>query len=87
LQLYFFFKAVQDRCMEVRLLAASTLALMIFNGGTHILPMSIAAIGCVRWCRRSRAATGVRSRSRSRSASRECLRGAETAARRRVRQR
>src|SRR6478736_6191720 len=27
------------------MLAAATLALMVFNGGTHILPMSLAALG------------------------------------------
>jgi hypothetical protein len=46
LQLYFFFKALKTGEWKYVLLSASTLALMIFNGGTHILPMSIAAIGC-----------------------------------------
>jgi hypothetical protein len=46
LQLYFFFKAFQTGAWKYIFLSASTLALMIFNGGTHILPMSIAAIGC-----------------------------------------
>jgi len=46
LQLYFFFKAFKTGAWKDILLSASTLALMIFNGGTHILPMSIAAIGC-----------------------------------------
>lgn len=46
LQLYFFFRALQSGEWKYVCLAAATLALMIFNGGTHILPMSIAAIGC-----------------------------------------
>ena len=46
LQLYFFFKAVKTGEWKYVCLAAATLALMVFNGGTHILPMSIAAIGC-----------------------------------------
>jgi len=45
LQLYFFFKALKTGEWKYVLLAATTMALMIFNGGTHILPMSIAAIG------------------------------------------
>jgi len=45
LQLYFFFKALKTGEWKYVLLAAATMALMIFNGGTHILPMSIAAIG------------------------------------------
>jgi hypothetical protein len=46
LQLYFFFEAFNTGAWKYVCLAAATLALMIFNGGTHILPMSIAAIGC-----------------------------------------
>jgi hypothetical protein len=46
LQLFFFFGAFKTGEWKYVLLSAATLALMIFNGGTHILPMSIAAIGC-----------------------------------------
>ncbi|HYE88870.1 MAG TPA: hypothetical protein VEA16_21075 [Vicinamibacterales bacterium] len=45
LQLYFFFRAITTGEWKYLLLAAATLALMVFNGGTHILPMSLAAIG------------------------------------------
>jgi hypothetical protein len=46
LQLYWFFTAFKTGEWKYVFLAAATLALMIFNGGTHILPMSIAAVGC-----------------------------------------
>lgn len=46
LQLYFFFKAFKTGEWKYVLLAAMTMALMVFNGGTHILPMSVAALGC-----------------------------------------
>ena len=46
LQLYWFFSAFKTGQWKYVCLSAATLALMIFNGGTHILPMSIAAIGC-----------------------------------------
>lgn len=45
LQLYFFFKAFKTGEWKYVLLAAMTMALMVFNGGTHILPMSVAALG------------------------------------------
>ena len=45
LQLFFFFRAFKTGEWKYLFLSASTLALMIFNGGTHILPMSIAALG------------------------------------------
>ena len=45
-QLYFFFQAFKTGEWKYVFLSASTLALMVFNGGTHILPMSIASIGC-----------------------------------------
>jgi hypothetical protein len=45
LQLYFFFKAFKTGEWKYVLLSAMTLALMVFNGGTHILPMSVAALG------------------------------------------
>lgn len=50
LQLYFFFMALRTGRFKYLSLAAATLALMIFNGGTHILPMSIAAIGTFGLC-------------------------------------
>jgi hypothetical protein len=45
LQLFFFFRAFKTGEWKYVFLAGSTLALMIVNGGTHILPMSIAALG------------------------------------------
>ena len=45
LQLYFFFRAFQSGAWRDIFLAAATLALMVFNGGVHILPMSFAALG------------------------------------------
>jgi multisubunit Na+/H+ antiporter MnhC subunit len=46
LQLFFFFKAFKTGEWKYVLAAAMTMALMVFNGGTHILPMSVAALGC-----------------------------------------
>ena len=45
LQIYFFFQAFKTGSWKYIFLSAATLALMVFNGGTHILPMSIAALG------------------------------------------
>ena len=45
LQLYFFFKAFKTGEWKYIFLASATMALMVFNGGTHILPMSVAALG------------------------------------------
>lgn len=45
LQLYCFFTACKTGEWKWILAAAMTLALMVFNGGTHILPMSVAALG------------------------------------------
>lgn len=45
LQLYFFFRAFRTGAWRDIFLAAATLALMVANGGTHILPMSFAALG------------------------------------------
>lgn len=45
LQLYFFFTAFKTGQWKYVLLSAMTMALMVFNGGTHILPMSVAALG------------------------------------------
>ncbi|MEO7133980.1 MAG: hypothetical protein ABI024_07140, partial [Vicinamibacterales bacterium] len=45
LQLFFFFRTYQTGQWKYLSASAATLALMVFNGGTHILPMSIAALG------------------------------------------
>ncbi len=45
LQIFFFFKAFKTGEWKFVFLASATLALMVFNGGTHILPMSVAALG------------------------------------------
>jgi hypothetical protein len=45
LQLYFFFRAFQTGQWKFVYLSAITMALMVWNGGTHILPMSVAALG------------------------------------------
>ena len=50
MQLYFFFRAFKTGEWKYLFLSASTLALMIVNGGTHILPMSIAALGMFSLC-------------------------------------
>ena len=50
LQLYFFFQAFKTGSWKHIFLAAATLALMVFNGGTHILPMSIASLGMFSLC-------------------------------------
>jgi len=49
-QLHFFFQAYRTGSWKYLFLSASTLALMVFNGGTHILPMSIAAIAMFSLC-------------------------------------
>lgn len=46
LLLYFFFKTLKTGEWKCVLMAAAAMALMVFNGGTHILPMAIAAIAC-----------------------------------------
>ena len=50
LQLYFFFLAFKTGSWKYIFLSAATLALMVFNGGTHILPMSIASLGMFSLC-------------------------------------
>jgi len=50
LQIYFFFQAFKTGSWKYIFLSAATLALMVFNGGTHILPMSIAALGMFSLC-------------------------------------
>ena len=50
LQLYFFFQAFKTGSWKFVSLSAATLALMVFNGGTHILPMSIASLGMFSLC-------------------------------------
>ena len=49
-QLYFFFQAFKTGEWKYVFLASATLALMVFNGGTHILPMSVAALGVFALC-------------------------------------
>lgn len=46
LQLFFVFRAFKTGEWKYVALAGLTMALMIANGGTHILPMSIAAVAC-----------------------------------------
>ncbi len=50
LQLYFFFRACKTGEWKYVFLSGATLALMVVNGGTHILPMSLAAIGMFALC-------------------------------------
>ncbi len=50
MQLYFFFKAFKTGEWRYAAAAAMTLALTIVNGGMHILPMSIAALGTFSLC-------------------------------------
>ena len=44
--LYFLFRAVTTGVIKDALIAAAILALMVFNGGVHILPMAFASVGC-----------------------------------------
>ena len=50
LQVFFFFQAFKTGEWKYVFASAMTLALMVFNGGTHILPMSIAALGTFSLC-------------------------------------
>jgi hypothetical protein len=50
LQIYFFFQALRTGSWKYIFLSSATLALMVFNGGTHILPMSMAALGMFSLC-------------------------------------
>ena len=50
LQIYFFFQAFKTGSWKYLFLSAATMGLMVFNGGTHILPMSIAALGTFSLC-------------------------------------
>jgi hypothetical protein len=43
--LYFFLRSIQSGSMRGALLAGIPIALMVYNGGTHILPMAIAVVG------------------------------------------
>ena len=45
LQLFFFLRAVNSGAVRHVLLAGAALALMVYNGGLHIVPMSVGAIG------------------------------------------
>lgn len=47
LQLFFFCRALQQGGLRDALLAGGVLALMVFNGGVHILPMAMAALGAL----------------------------------------
>lgn len=42
---YFFLRSVQSGTVRGSLLAAIPIAMMVYNGGTHILPMAIAVVG------------------------------------------
>ena len=42
--LYFFFRSLATRTLRGALLGGVAIALMVYNGGTHILPMAIAAV-------------------------------------------
>ncbi len=44
LVLYFFFRALETGRPQGALLAGVAIAMMVYNGGTHILPMAIAAL-------------------------------------------
>ena len=50
LQLFFFFTAFKTGEWKYVFAAAITLAMMAWNGGSHILPMSIAALGTFSLC-------------------------------------
>jgi len=50
LQVFFFLRAYQTGAWKYVCASAATLAAMIFNGGTHILPMSMAALGTFALC-------------------------------------
>ncbi len=43
--MYFFLRSVQTGSIRGSLLAAIPIAMMVYNGGTHILPMAIAVVG------------------------------------------
>lgn len=42
---YFFLRSVQSASVRGSLLAGVAIAMMVYNGGTHILPMAIALVG------------------------------------------
>ena len=42
--LYFFFRCIQTGTLHGALAGGAVMALMVYNGGTHILPMAVAAI-------------------------------------------
>ncbi|MGE0862885.1 MAG: hypothetical protein AB7P34_03195 [Vicinamibacterales bacterium] len=43
--LHFFLRSIQTGSLRGSLLAAIPVAMMVYNGGTHILPMAIAVVG------------------------------------------
>lgn len=48
--LYCFFSAIQSGALRGALVGGAVIALMVYNGGTHILPMAFAAIGLLSLC-------------------------------------
>ena len=42
--IYFFFRSLQSGTLHGALLAGVAIAMMVYNGGTHILPMAVAAV-------------------------------------------
>ena len=44
-QIHFLFRALQGGAIRYALMASALLALMVFNGGVHILPLAFASIG------------------------------------------
>jgi hypothetical protein len=50
LLLYFFLRAIDSGKVQKVFIAAAFLALMVFNGGVHILPMAVAGIGTYAVC-------------------------------------
>jgi hypothetical protein len=42
--LYFYFRSLATRTLHGALLGGAAIALMVYNGGTHILPMAVAAV-------------------------------------------
>lgn len=48
--LYCFFSAIQSGALRGALVGGAVIALMVYNGGTHILPMAFAAIGLLSVC-------------------------------------
>lgn len=45
--LYWYFTALESGALRGALLGGAAIALMVYNGGTHIMPMAFAAIGVI----------------------------------------